>query len=111
MTEPKTLLLLDRLRGVYHLPVNDGCGPIDGSMVFTRSFKPLTPLHGKAADMISRLEAGEVLEWGEVNELCMELIQPMDPLETGKTYVIPILAEAATRIYHLQYDADPPKAL
>jgi hypothetical protein len=107
MTDPQPLRLVDRLRGIYHMPVNDGAGPLDGSMIFTREFKPLTPLHNEAANMIERLEAGGKPEWLEVNNLCMALIQPMDPLGTGKLYVVPILQEASQHIYTLRLAMEP----
>jgi hypothetical protein len=46
--------LTDRLRGIYRIPVNDGAGPLNGSMVFERRFE--TPrIHHEAADTIDRL--------------------------------------------------------
>jgi len=56
MTEPRHLDLVDRLRGQYHLPVNDGAGPLNGSMTFSREF-PTSPIHKEAADEIERLRA------------------------------------------------------
>jgi hypothetical protein len=48
--------LLDRLRGIYTVPVNDGAGPLNGSMTFTRRF-PTLPLNLEAAAEIVRLRA------------------------------------------------------
>lgn len=56
MSEPRHLHLVDRLRGIYHLPVNDGAGPLNGSMTFTREF-PVPPIHKEAAAEIERLQA------------------------------------------------------
>lgn len=54
--EPSGDGLLDRLRGVYTIPVNDGAGPLNGSMTFTRKF-PTLPLNLEAATEIERLRA------------------------------------------------------
>lgn len=51
-----TLLLTDRLRGKYVLPVNDGAGPLNGSTTFERNF-PTPPIQQEAADMIDELRA------------------------------------------------------
>lgn len=50
------LTLCDRLRGIYNIPINDGLGPIDGSMVFTREFRT-PPIQYAAAARIEALEA------------------------------------------------------
>jgi hypothetical protein len=36
--EPTGDELVDRLRGIYVIPVNDGAGPLDGKTTFTRYF-------------------------------------------------------------------------
>jgi hypothetical protein len=54
MAEPRHLDLVDRLRGNYHLPVNDGAGPLNGSMTFSRQFET-PPIQKEAADEIERL--------------------------------------------------------
>jgi len=46
--------LLDRLHGIYTIPVNDGAGPLNGKNAFTRRF-PLLPINLIAADEIERL--------------------------------------------------------
>lgn len=62
MTDPRHLDLVDRLRGKYHLPVNDGAGPLNGSMTFSREFKT-PPIQHEAADEIERLRLhSDVLE-------------------------------------------------
>lgn len=48
------LRLTDRLRGKYVLPVNDGAGPLNGSMTFERQF-PTVPIQIEAADAIDAL--------------------------------------------------------
>lgn len=47
--------LVNRLRGIYTIPVNDGIGPLNGSNTFTRKFDGLPPIHGEAADAIEDL--------------------------------------------------------
>lgn len=51
--EPSTLV--DRLRGIYNIPVNDGAGPLDGKDTYTREFGT-TPIQSEAADRIEQLE-------------------------------------------------------
>lgn len=48
--------LVDRLRGVYSVPVNDGAGPLDGKDTFTREFKT-PPIQHEAALEIECLAA------------------------------------------------------
>lgn len=47
--------LVNRLRGVYVIPVNDGAGLLDGKDTFTRQF-PTVPIQLEAADRIEELE-------------------------------------------------------
>lgn len=49
--------LVDRLRGIYTIPVNDGAGPLNGSDTFTQKFEGLPPIHGHAANAIVELLA------------------------------------------------------
>ena len=49
------LKLVDRLRGIYTLPVNDGAGPLNGEMTYTSHY-PATPINKEAADRIEHLE-------------------------------------------------------
>lgn len=46
--------LVNRLRGIYTIPVNDGAGTLNGSDTFTCAF-PVPPINGEAADEIERL--------------------------------------------------------
>lgn len=48
--------LVDRLRGIYTIPVNDGAGLLNGKDTFTQEF-PVTPISREAADEIERLRA------------------------------------------------------
>lgn len=50
----KTTNLLERLRGNYTIPVNDGAGPLNDSDTFTRQF-PAPPIQLEAATKIERL--------------------------------------------------------
>ena len=51
----ETPTLVDRLRGVYTVPVNDGAGPLNGSDTFTRRFET-PPIQHEAAARIEALE-------------------------------------------------------
>lgn len=46
--------LMDRLRGIYTVPVNDGAGLLNGKDTFTQTFQ-VSPIQREAADMIERL--------------------------------------------------------
>lgn len=48
--------LVERLRGTYRIPVNDGAGPLNGSYEFVRQFETAPIMH-EAADRIAELEA------------------------------------------------------
>lgn len=63
--------LVDRLRGVYTVPVDDGAGPLNGSETFTRQFQGLPPIHEEAAVEIERLRELNSALSGEVRELRM----------------------------------------
>lgn len=52
----RVLDLVDRLRGIYTLAVNDGAGPLNGKDTYTESF-PVPPIQKEAADEIERLRA------------------------------------------------------
>jgi hypothetical protein len=57
MSEP-CLRLVDRLRGIYTISVNDGAGPLNGKDTFTPAEPfPTTPIKKEAADRIEQLEA------------------------------------------------------
>jgi hypothetical protein len=47
--------LVDRLRGIYTVPVNDGAGLLNGKDTFTQTF-PVGPIQHEAAGKIERLE-------------------------------------------------------
>jgi len=66
MTEPRQLDLVDRLRGNYHLPVNDGAGPLNGSMTFSRQFET-PPIQKEAAAEIENLRAIQKAAWDYFN--------------------------------------------
>lgn len=48
--------LVERLRGIYRTPVNDGAGPLNGSYEHVRQFETV-PIQHAAADLIDRLTA------------------------------------------------------
>jgi hypothetical protein len=58
--------LVDRLRGQYHLPVNDGAGPLNGSMTFSREFET-PPIQHEAADTIEQMRH-LLLRWVNIAE-------------------------------------------
>lgn len=107
MTEDRTKTLVNRLRGIYDISINDGAGPIDGSMIYTRDFGNQGSLQSRAAETIERLEKGKHIEWGEINILIAELVEPDDPMGIGKKFIVPIRREAAQRIYDLRMKLDP----
>jgi hypothetical protein len=91
--------LVNRLRGVYHIPVRDGAGPLNGSNTFTREFKGLPPIYGDAANMIEALERGEYVSEHDRKVMVDRLLTEdyyMGPAYAA--YVPPILEEAANRI-------------
>jgi hypothetical protein len=59
MSEPSEeqsyVALINRLRGIYTIPVNDGAGPLNGSDTFSRKFDGVPPINGYAADALYRL--------------------------------------------------------
>lgn len=61
--------LIQRLMGVYNIPINDGCGPIDGKDVFTRKFDNLPLINGEAVNWLSHLKSQVEMMYGEIEEL------------------------------------------
>ena len=49
--------LVNRLRGIYTVPVDDGAGLLNGSDTFTRKFDGLPPINEEAAKRIEQLES------------------------------------------------------
>lgn len=76
MEEPRHLDLVDRLEGNYHLPVNDGAGPLNGSMTFSRTF-PVPPIHKEAAAEIRKMRA-EIAAAATQNERLREALEAVD---------------------------------
>ena len=66
ISDPATIC--NRLRGQYNIPVNDGAGPLNGSMVFSRSFQT-TPIQNAAADLIDQLQATVAEQAQEIERL------------------------------------------
>lgn len=54
---PCSSSLVNRLRGIYTIPVNDGAGLLNGKDTFTRKFDGLPPINEEAAKRIEKLEA------------------------------------------------------
>lgn len=52
--------LVERLRGRYMIPIDDGCGPIDGSDVFVQEYE-VGPIQKMAANEIEQLRAANAL--------------------------------------------------
>ncbi len=77
ISDPATIC--NRLRGQYNIPVNDGAGPLNGSMVFSRSFQT-TPIQNAAADLIDQLQA-TVAEQAQKIERMRALVE--DAYEEG----------------------------
>ncbi len=46
--------MVNRLRGLYIIPVNDGCGPLNGKTEFERTFA-VGALYHQAADRIAKM--------------------------------------------------------
>lgn len=74
--------LLDRLAGIYTSPVNDGAGPLNGSMEFTRRF-PTLPLNLEARAEIVRLRAELEAEQELRSEVARDLLS-----ETGYGWLV-----------------------
>ncbi len=88
------LSLADRLQGIYILPVNDGCGPLDGKMTFERRYS-MDAVQVVAGALLERLEAGEPHTGIAVELMIEELSVEKDWAGLGLTpYVAPINIEA-----------------
>ena len=67
--EPSTLV--DRLRGIYNIAVNDGAGLLDGKDTYTREFGT-TPIQSEAADRIEQLERELAARNEQLRQSCDE---------------------------------------
>ena len=99
----RVLHLVDRLRGIYTLAVDDGCGPLDGSDTFTRKYET-DPLLHQAADCIEALERGEQVD---ITRIVAKLYTPADIFNLGHLIVSPISREAIKEILKLSGDNYP----
>jgi hypothetical protein len=103
--DPQTLV--QRLSGIYAIPINDGLGPLDGEEIinghphFVREFPGRPEIQGRAANLILRLESGEMTDSHEVLDLIEELKEPADPLNIGQKSIVPIHREAMARLKEL----------
>jgi hypothetical protein len=102
MTEPRHLQLTDRLRGIYHLPVNDGAGPLDGSFTFTRQFTGQPEVQFEAADVIDSLERGDDVAVERIDSLISRLLVEDFYMNMPNKYVPPIHKEAVERLQQLR---------
>jgi hypothetical protein len=107
MTDADNESLPDRLRGIYHIPVDDGAGPLNGKDIYSRDFGDQGNLQRRAAIVIECLQNGETIDVDVIDEIVDELVVPDDPLGMGHTYVVPIRKEAAERIKHLWDELRP----
>lgn len=89
------LQLVDRLRGHYHLPVDDGLGPLNGSYTFSRSFSGQPEIQLNAADRIEALESGQADFDLSTDDLIKQLRTPGYFMGLPDPYVPPIHEEAA----------------
>jgi hypothetical protein len=66
--------IVDRLRGIYTVPVNDGAGLLNGKDTFTNTF-PVPPINKEAANEITTLRErlaaveAEIARWQKLMEL------------------------------------------
>lgn len=81
--------IVERLRGIYTVPVDDGGGLLDGKDTFTRTFDGLPPIWGEAADEIERLRA----ERDDYREALVEIA-------TDRLIEVPV---ASGTVYECQY--------
>jgi hypothetical protein len=67
--------LVDRLRGNYSVPVNDGAGLLDGKDTFERKFE-VAPIQNEAANEIERLQSllADVRKVAELNNKAMNAV-------------------------------------
>jgi hypothetical protein len=95
------LRLIDRLRGIYHLPVNDGAGPLNGSYTFSRQFTGQPEIQGEAADVIEALENGDKIPASVVENLIKRLLIPDNYMNMPNKFVPPIHQQAVDRLREL----------
>jgi hypothetical protein len=93
-----TLRLVDRLRGNYILPVNDGAGPLDGKMTFERQYK-MDYVQIVASEFIKQLEEGKPYTQFAVQFMIDQLLEKKDWAGLGlDPYVAPINYEAVEEL-------------
>lgn len=91
--------LINRLRGIYTIPVNDGAGPLDGKDTFTRKFGGLPPIQGEAADEIERLQAE--------NARLREALEAAKKLASDRRHHIRALAQRQLDSFEQASDPEP----
>lgn len=96
--EERAAQLVNRLRGIYHIPIRDGAGPLDGSDTFTRAFSGMPEIQAEAADTIEALERGDIVPQSIVESLIRRLLVADHYMNMPNKYVPPIHNEAAERL-------------
>lgn len=92
------LRLVDRLRGIYILPVDDGCGPLDGKMTFERRHR-MDSIQIIAGEFINQLEEGKPYTEFAVEFMIEQLLEKKDWAALGlDPYVAPINHEAVEEL-------------
>ena len=74
--------LVDRLRGIYTIPVEDGGGLLSGKDTHTSVFE-VPPIHGEAADEIVRLRSREADAHASHRADLEDLLSCVDDIECG----------------------------
>lgn len=98
--EERAAELVNRLRGIYNIPIRDGHGPLDGSDTFTQKFN--TPeIQQRAADYIDKLEGYQPVDSEKITALIAELRAPGHHMRLPDPYCPPINLEAADRLEYL----------
>lgn len=80
---PLLSTIVNRLRGIYTLGVNDGAGPLDGKDTFTRKFET-PPIHQEAADAIEALLAAQTKSLSDKDDVYSEAIIAAHPTNSNK---------------------------
>lgn len=92
------LRLVDRLKGNYILPVNDGAGPLDGKMTFERKYN-MDAVQIIAGAFIEQLEEGKPYTEFAVQFMIEQLLEEKDWAGLGLApYVAPINHEAVEEL-------------
>ena len=80
---PLLSTIVNRLRGIYTLGVNDGAGLLDGKDTFTRKFDT-PPIQQEAADAIEALLAAQNIHMRDVKDESSDDILKAHPANSNK---------------------------